>query len=148
MNKKLIAYEKSNSMYRDVCFISKAQSSLPEGKNQEDIIFAMNNYERVDCKWVEVKNEGKFIGYQKVIEIIPKDTLITHIYFFSNAIKKKNMLDKIEVMSGEINGEIIEFIVEVDNPYSIIVKKKNQFPLLELEMTKWLKKTSTGTKIQ
>jgi len=130
-------------------FVGKAQSSLPEGTNQENIIFAMNNYKRVHCKWVDVKGEGKLIGYQKVIEITPKDmSIINHIYFFSNAVKKKNMLDKIEVISGQVNGEVIEFIVEVDDPYSVNVKKQSQFPLLELEMTKWLKETSTGTKNQ
>lgn len=132
-------------------FIGKAQDTTfcNNQISQTAIIDLMNDYETMDCSWQEEYGEnGRFLGWRKVIEVIPKNTgIVTLIYFYSNIVKdKKNKKNKIEVMFARINQESVVFVMEVENAHSILNTTKSPFPKLEAEMTKWLIKTPIGIK--
>jgi hypothetical protein len=124
--------------------VSQAQNtSLPEGVSQEKIISLMQKYSKMTCTLGEIKKEG----YDKTIEIIPQDNSIIHdIIFISNVVKNLKDTTKIEVVIGKINGELLEFVIDVNDDYTVVTKQVHQYEKLEAYMTKLLKGTKPGTK--
>jgi hypothetical protein len=124
-------------------FASNAQDTIP----QQKILRLITEYRSIYCEWNIVYSGDKFDGYAKTIEITPKDTSeILSIFFYSNTIKDKKKEDKLEVIYAELDDESIEFIVEVDNRFSVVSSSVHTVPLLEAEMTRLLQTVKPGIK--
>jgi hypothetical protein len=119
----------------------KGQDTIPQKK----VIGLMSNYNTVYCKWDEIYEKDKTVGFVKTIEIETQDTSISSIFFYSNVVKEKND-KKLEVVYAEINNDPVEFIVEIENEYSVKNKTIFPVPMLEAEMTRLLQTTKPGFK--
>ena len=128
-------------------YISKAQDTLISGLTQDQLISLMQDYSKIHCKWDETYSGDRFMGYVKTVEVFFKDTAkATSIFFSSNTIKdiKTKSQEKLEIVYGDVDGESITFITEVEDPHTVVKTKRINFPRLEAEMLIILKAAKPG----